>query len=77
MLAILLHLCVLLEQALHYTTSGKKIYRVTGTIDCDPKKLADRLAKANDITAWNKTLLKHELVKVSLESQTILLSDKY
>ena len=68
---------MLLEQVLHYTISGKKIYRVTGTIDCDPKKLADRLAKANDITAWNKTLLKHELLKVSLESQTILLSDKY
>ena len=62
--------------ALNYI-SGKKIYRITGTIDCDAKKLADRLAKAHDMTAWNKTLLKHEILKVRLEPQTILLLDKY
>ena len=42
---------------------GKKIYRITATIDVDAKKLADRLGKMDDITDWNKTLQKYQLLK--------------
>ena len=42
---------------------GKKIYRITATIDVEAKKLADRLGKMDNITDWNKTLQKYQLLK--------------
>merc|ERR1711962_732486 len=45
------------------TKTGKKIYRVTAVIDIDTKKLANKLADTSDLTNWNKTLVKHELIK--------------
>jgi len=53
------------------SAKGKKIYRITGTIDCDAKKLADRLANTHDITTWNKTLLKHEIIKKVNDEVTV------
>jgi len=42
---------------------SKKIYRVTAVIDIDTKKLANKLADTSDLTNWNKTLVKHEMIK--------------
>ena len=50
---------------------GKKIYRVTAVIDVDAKKLADRLGKMENITEWNTTLLKYQLLKRVNEKVTI------
>ena len=44
--------------------TGKKIYRITAIIDCDTKKLANKLADTSDLTNWNKTLVKHQQIKV-------------
>jgi len=50
---------------------GKKIYRITATLDVDAKKLSDRLAKTDDLTTWNKTLLKHEIIKKVNDEVTV------
>jgi len=42
---------------------GKKIYRITAIIDCDAKKLSQKLADTRDLTTWNKTLVKHQQIK--------------
>ena len=50
---------------------GNKIYRITAVIDVDAKKLATRLGKMDDITEWNKTLLKYQLLKRINDKVTI------
>ena len=42
---------------------GNKIYRITAVIDVDAKLLSNRLSKMDDVTEWNQTLLKYELLR--------------
>ena len=49
-----------------FEQTGKKIYRITAIIDCDAKKLSQKLADTRDLTTWNKTLVKHQQIKVLL-----------
>jgi len=42
---------------------GKRIYRITAIIDCDAEKLIKKLKDTSDLTSWNKTLTKHEVVR--------------
>ena len=46
--------------------TGRKIYRVTATIDCDATKLGEKLKDTKDLTNWNTTLTKHELMRVKM-----------
>ena len=51
-----IHFCVVL---LH---TGKKIYRIKIEVDCPPEKLI-RALDSHDLTTWNKSLAKHEVIK--------------
>ena len=42
---------------------GNKIYRITAVIDVDAKLLSNRLSKMDDVTEWNQTLIKYELLR--------------
>ena len=42
---------------------GNKIYRITAVVDVDAKVLSNRLSKMDDVTEWNQTLLKYELLR--------------
>jgi hypothetical protein len=42
---------------------GKKIYLIKVMIDCPPQKLIDALNGSRDLTSWNTTLTKHEILK--------------
>jgi len=50
---------------------GRKICRITGVLDCDTKKLAAKLADTHDLTNWNKTLIKHEILKKVNDEVTV------
>ena len=43
--------------------TGKKIYRIKIEVDCPPEKLIRALETSHDITTWNKSLAKHEVIK--------------
>jgi len=42
---------------------GKKMYKITVTLDIPADKLIQALENCNDISSWNKTLSKHEILK--------------
>jgi len=42
---------------------GKKVYRIVLVIDCPPEKLIKGLESCKDLTSWNNTLTKHEILK--------------
>ena len=42
--------------------TGKKIYRIKIEVDCPPEKLI-RALDSHDLTTWNKSLAKHEVIK--------------
>ena len=43
--------------------TGKKIYRIKIEVDCPPEKLIGALENSHDLTTWNKSLVKHEIIK--------------
>ena len=42
---------------------GKKMYKITVTIDVSPEKLIGAFENQKDITKWNTTLSKQEILK--------------
>jgi len=50
---------------------GKRIYRITAIIDCDAEKLINKLKDSSDLTSWNKTLTKHEIIRNVTDEVTI------
>ena len=42
---------------------GKKVYRIKIIVNCPPEKLINGLESTKDLTSWNHTLTKHEIIK--------------
>ncbi len=47
----------------YFSLSGKKMYRIKVIIDVAPEKLIAKMEKGDDLTSWNTTVTKHEVLK--------------
>jgi len=43
--------------------NGKRVYRITISVDCPPEKLIKGFEDCKDLTTWNTTLTRHEVLK--------------
>ena len=58
-----MHIAILKMSIDTWYFTGKKIYRIKVIIDCAPEKLMNALENSKDLTQWNTTLTKHEMIK--------------